>query len=220
MCMVSVDQTIVATALTAIQRELHTQINWSSWTITIYSLGQVVAMPMAGKLSDMFGRKRVFLIAVMVFPVASLCCGFAGNIYLLIIFRGIQALGGGAFMPSATGIVADHFGAQRDRAVGMFTSIFPIGGIVGPIIGGIFVSYWSWRGIFLVNVPIGVALIGLVIKFIPASSERVSRRIDVRGIIILTVLILSAMFGITYLGTGQATLYSPVFLGCEAVALV
>jgi EmrB/QacA subfamily drug resistance transporter len=218
--MVSVDQTIVATALTAIQKELHTQINWSSWTITIYSLGQVVAMPMAGKLSDMFGRKRVFLIAVAVFTVASLCCGFAGNIYLLLVSRAIQALGGGAFMPSATGIVADHFGTGRDRAVGMFTSIFPIGGIVGPIIGGIFVSYWSWRGIFLVNVPIGVALIGLVIKFIPANSERVSRRIDVRGIITLTVLILSAMFGITYLGTGQATLYSPVFLGCEAVALV
>ena len=218
--MVSVDQTIVATALTAIQRELHTQINWSSWTITIYSLGQVVAMPMAGKLSDMFGRKRVFLIAVMVFTVASLCCGFAGNIYLLLMARGIQALGGGAFMPSATGIVADHFGAQRDRAVGMFTSIFPIGGIVGPIIGGIFVSYWTWRGIFLVNVPIGIVLVGLVIKFIPANSERVSRRIDVRGIAILTVLILSAMFGITYLGTGDVPLYSPVFLGCEAVALV
>jgi EmrB/QacA subfamily drug resistance transporter len=218
--MVSVDQTIVATALTAIQHELHTQINWSSWTITIYSLGQVIAMPMAGKLSDMFGRKRVFLIAVMVFTLASLCCGFAGNIYQLLIARGIQALGGGAFMPSATGIVADHFGAQRDRAVGMFTSIFPIGGIVGPIIGGIFVSYWSWRGIFLVNVPIGIVLIGLVIKFIPANSERVSRRIDVRGILILTVLILSAMFGITYLGTGDVPLYSPVFLGCEAVALV
>src|SRR6201995_1385038 len=206
MCMVSVDQTIVATALTAIQRELHTQINWSSWTITIYPLGQFVAMPMAGKLSDMFGRKRVFLVAVMVFPVASLCCGFAGNVYLLIIFRGIQALGGGAFMPSATGIVADHFGDQRDRAVGMFTSIFPIGCIVGPISGGIFVSYWTWRGIFLVNVPIGVVLIGLVIKFIPANSERVARRIYGRRIAILTLLILSAMFGITYLGTGQGTL--------------
>ena len=120
--MASVDQTIVATALTAIQRELHTQINWSSWTITIYALGQVMAMPLAGKLSDQFGRKRVFLIAVVVFTVASLCCGFADNIYLLLVaLRGVQALGGGAFMPSATGIVADHFGAQRDRAVGMFT---------------------------------------------------------------------------------------------------
>ncbi|HXP54337.1 MAG TPA: MFS transporter [Streptosporangiaceae bacterium] len=218
--MASVDQTIVATALSAIEKELHTQINWASWTITIYSLGQVVAMPMAGKISDMFGRKRVFLIAVVVFTVSSLCCGFAGNIYLLLIPRAFQALGGGAFMPSATGIVADHFGAQRDRAVGMFTSIFPIGGIVGPIIGGVFVSYWSWRGIFLVNVPIGIVLIALVIKFIPAHSQRVARRIDVRGIAILTALILAAMFGVTYLGTGDVPLYSPVFLGCEALAVL
>src|ERR1700689_1921859 len=214
--MASIDQTIVATALPAIEHDLHAGINWSGWTITIYALGQVIAMPMAGKISDMYGRKKVFAVSAAVFTLSALCCGFAPNMALLLISRGIQALGGGAFMPSATGIVADHFGAERDRAVGMFTSIFPIGGIVGPIIGGIFVSYWSWRGIFLVNVPIGIVLIGLVIKFIPANSERVSRRIDVRGILILTVLILSAMFGITYLGTGDVTPFSPVFLGCEA----
>jgi EmrB/QacA subfamily drug resistance transporter len=218
--MASIDQTIVATALPAIQKELHTQINWSSWTITIYALGQVVAMPMAGKISDMYGRKRVFLVAAAVFTASSLCCGFAGNIWLLLIPRATQALGGGAFMPSATGIVSDHFGAQRDRAVGMFTSILPIGGIVGPIIGGVFVSYWSWRGIFLVNVPIGIILIALVAKFIPVNSVRVASRIDIRGIAILAVLILAAMFGITYLGTGDVTWYSPVFLGCEALALV
>jgi EmrB/QacA subfamily drug resistance transporter len=218
--MASVDQTIVATALPAIQHELHTQINWSAWTITIYALGQVVAMPMAGKISDMYGRKRVFLISAMVFTAASLCCGFAGNIYLLLLPRAVQALGGGAFMPSATGIVSDHFGAERDRAVGMFTSILPIGGIIGPIIGGIFVSYWSWRGIFLVNVPIGIALIVLVIKFIPANSTRVASRIDARGIALLAVLIMAAMFGVTYLGSGRIPLYSPVFLGCEAIAAV
>jgi EmrB/QacA subfamily drug resistance transporter len=218
--MASIDQTIVATALPAIQRELHTQINWSGWTITIYALGQVVAMPMAGKISDMYGRKRVFLISAVVFTASSLCCGFAGNIYLLLLPRAIQALGGGAFMPSATGIVSDHFGAERDRAVGMFTSILPIGGIIGPIIGGIFVSYWSWRGIFLVNVPIGIILIALVIKFIPATSTRVASRIDARGIGLLAALIMAAMFGITYLGSGKIPPYSPVFLGCEAIAAV
>jgi EmrB/QacA subfamily drug resistance transporter len=218
--MASIDQTIVATALPAIQHELHTQINWSGWTITIYALGQVVAMPMAGKISDMYGRKRVILISAMVFTAASLCCGFAGNIYLLLLPRAVQALGGGAFMPSATGIVSDHFGAGRDRAVGMFTSILPIGGIIGPIIGGIFVSYWSWRGIFLVNVPIGIVLIALVIKFIPANSTRVASRIDARGIALLAALIMAAMFGVTYLGSGRIPLYSPVFLGCEAIAAV
>jgi EmrB/QacA subfamily drug resistance transporter len=216
--MASIDQTIVATALPAIQHELHTQINWSGWTITIYALGQVVAMPMAGKISDMYGRKRVFLVSAVVFTVSSLCCGFAGNIYLLLLPRAVQALGGGAFMPSATGIVSDHFGAERDRAVGMFTSILPIGGIIGPIIGGIFVTYWSWRGIFLVNVPIGIVLIVLVVKFIPATSTRVASRIDVRGIALLAALILAAMFGVTYLGSGRIPLYSPVFLGCEAIA--
>jgi EmrB/QacA subfamily drug resistance transporter len=218
--MASIDQTIVATALPAIQHELHTQINWSGWTITIYALGQVVAMPMAGKISDMYGRKRVFLVSAAVFTAASLCCGFAGNIYLLLLPRAIQALGGGAFMPSATGIVSDHFGAARDRAVGMFTSILPIGGIIGPVLGGLFVSYWSWRGIFLVNVPIGIVLIVCVMKFIPAGSSRVSRRIDTRGIALLAALILAAMFGITYLGSGPVPWYSPVFLGSEAVAAV
>ena len=93
---------------------------------------------------------------MILFTVASLCCGLATNIYELVTLRALQALGGGAFMPSATGIVSDQFGADRDRAIGMFTSIFPVGAIVGPILGGVFVTYWSWRGIFLVNVPIGL----------------------------------------------------------------
>ena len=159
--MSSVDQTIVATALPAIERELHAPINWSGWTITIYALGQVLAMPMAGKISDMYGRKKVYLIAIVLFTVTSLACGLATNIYVLVSLRVLQALGGGALMPSATGIVSDHFGRDRDRALGMFTSIFPIGGIVGPIIGGVFVAWWSWRGIFLVNVPIGIVLLVL-----------------------------------------------------------
>ena len=218
--MASIDQTIVATALPAIQRELHATINWSGWTISIYALGQVIAMPMAGKISDMYGRKKVFMISAAIFTASSLCCGFAGNMALLLLPRFIQALGGGAFMPSATGIVSDHFGAERDRAVGMFTSILPVGGIVGPVAGGLFVSYWSWRGIFLVNVPIGLVLIALTAKFIPASATRPASRIDIHGIVLLAVLIATAMFGVTYLGSGQVPLYSPVFLGCEAVAAV
>src|SRR6185437_14622202 len=121
--MASVDQTIVATALPALQHDLHAAVNWSSWTITIYALGQILVLPLAGKLGDQFGRKRVFLGAAVLFTTASLCCGFASNIYLLIVLRAVQAIGGGAFMPSATGIVAQIFGRDRDRAVGLFTSI-------------------------------------------------------------------------------------------------
>jgi EmrB/QacA subfamily drug resistance transporter len=217
--MASIDQTIVATALPDIERELHVGINWSGWTISIYALGQVIAMPMAGKISDMYGRKKVFLISAAVFTAASLCCGFAGSMPLLLLARLIQALGGGAFMPSATGIVSDHFGEERDRAVGMFTSILPVGGIIGPVIGGLFVSYWTWRGIFLVNVPIGIVLIVATMKFIPTSATRPSSRIDVRGVALLAGLITTAMFGITYLGSGDVPLYSPVFLCCEAAAV-
>ena len=103
-------------------------------------------MPVAGKLSDQFGRKTIFMCAVAVFTTASLCCGLSNSIYLLIALRGVQALGGGCFMPSASGIVSDQFGPDRDRALAMFTSILPIGGIVGPVLGGLFVTYWSWRG--------------------------------------------------------------------------
>src|ERR1700761_3923598 len=182
--MASIDQTIVSTALSSIEKELHAGINWSAWAISVYALGQVIALPMAGKISDMFGRKRIFMIAVVVFVASSLACGFAPNIAVLLVFRFIQALGGGAFMPSASGIVADHFGDQRDRAVGLFASIFPIGGIVGPVVGGLFVSYWSWRGIFLINVPIGIVLLLLTARFIPATSTRTARRIDFAGVLL------------------------------------
>jgi EmrB/QacA subfamily drug resistance transporter len=218
--MASIDQTIVATALPAIEKELHSTLNWSGWTISIYALGQVIAMPMAGKISDMYGRKKVFMVSAAIFTVSSLCCGFAPNIAVLLLARFIQALGGGAFMPSATGIVSDHFGEQRDRAVGMFTSIFPIGGIVGPILGGVFVSYWSWRGIFLVNVPIGIVLILLTARFIPASVLRPSSRIDLVGIGLLAAMITTGMFGITYLGSGSVPLYSPFFIGGLVCAVV
>jgi EmrB/QacA subfamily drug resistance transporter len=218
--MASIDQTIVSTALSSIEKELHAGINWSAWTISVYALGQVIALPMAGKISDMYGRKKVFMIAAAVFTVSSLCCGFAPNIAVLLVFRFIQALGGGAFMPSATGIVSDHFGSQRDRAVGLFASIFPIGGIIGPVVGGVFVSYWSWRDIFLINVPIGIALLLLTAHFIPSSPLKPASRIDFTGVLLLAGLLVTAMFGITYLGSGNVQFYDPVFLVAEAAAIV
>jgi EmrB/QacA subfamily drug resistance transporter len=218
--MASIDQTVVATALSAIQSDLGAGIEWSGWTITIYALGQILAMPLAGKFSDLYGRKKVFLIAAALFTATSLCCGLATNIYVLVALRALQAIGGGAFMPAATGIVADHFGRNRDRALGMFTSIFPIGGIVGPILGGVFVTYWSWRGIFLVNVPIGLVLIVLAFVFIPESSRKATKKIDIYGVVLLGVLILSTMLGITYLGGGNTSVLSVRFLLPEVIAVI
>jgi EmrB/QacA subfamily drug resistance transporter len=218
--MSSVDQTIVATALRAIQHDLRAQVNWSSWTITIYALGQVLVMPLAGKLGDQYGRKKLFLGAVVLFTGASLCCGFAGDIYLLIVLRAVQAVGGGAFMPSATGIVSEIFGNDRDRAVGLFSSIFPIGGIIGPVLGGLFVTYWSWRGIFLVNVPIGILLLALGATFIPAIPLRPDRHLDIRGVALLGSTLLAAMLGIAYLGGSNSRVASPAFLAPELIAVV
>lgn len=216
--MVSVDGTVVATALTSIQRELHAGVQWGAWTITIYSLGQVLIMPLAGKISDIYGRKRVFLAAIILFTATSLLCGLAQNIYMLVALRAIQAFGGGAIMPSASGIVSDHFGHNRDRALGMFTSIFPIGGVVGPILGGIFVTYWSWRGIFLVNVPIGIALIILGAIYFPATEGHGSGRLDIVGSLTMAGTILAAMLGIAVLGDG-ADWYSPTVLIPELAAI-
>ncbi len=213
--MASMDQTIVATGLNAIQTDLGAELTWSAWTITIYSLGQIIAMPLAGKLGDHFGRKRVFMIAIVVFTAASLACGFAGNIYVLVALRAVQALGGGALMPSATGIVADHYGRQRDRAVGMFTSIFPIGGILGPILGGVFVTYSSWRTIFFVNVPIGIVLLFLGWKLIGETARKPAERMDVRGLALLATVMLSSMYGLTNLDDGLLW-----FLVPELVAMV
>jgi EmrB/QacA subfamily drug resistance transporter len=218
--MASIDQTIVATALNAIRGDLHAELNWSGWTITIYALGQIIVMPLAGRLGDQFGRKRVFLGAAVLFTIASLACSLADNIYLLVVFRAFQAIGGGAFMPTATGIVSEQFGRDRDRAIGMFTSIFPIGGILGPIVGGVIVTYWSWREIFIVNVPMGILLIVLGARFIPRSTPSASSRIDGVGALLLASTMLSGMYGITSLGSKGASPADPLFIGSEVLAIV
>jgi EmrB/QacA subfamily drug resistance transporter len=223
--MASVDQTIVATALDSLQDDLHASLSLTAWTISIYGLGQIVAMPVAGRMSDMYGRRRIFLSAVVIFTVASLLCGLCTSIYELIPLRLLQALGGGAFLPSASGIVSDAFGRDRDRALGMFTSIWPIGGIAGPALGGVFVQYLSWRDIFLFNVPIGVVLLMLGLRFLPRQEAAPGprQRIDGRGIVLLAVGLLGLMFGITRLGSGATHLVSPdvglpvvVGVGCLA----
>lgn len=208
--MASVDQTIVATALKSIQGEMHAPLNWSSWTITVYSLAQILVMPIAGNLSDQYGRKTIFLAAVALFTGASLACGMANDIYMLVTLRGVQAVGGGAFIPSATGIVSDVFGPDRDRATALFTSVFPMGGITGPVLGGVIVANWSWRWIFFINVPLGVLLLILARLIIPNSGPRAVRRVDVAGIALLLCALLPAMFAISVLGSRSAAWWSAV----------
>lgn len=220
--MASVDQTIVSTALASLQRELKTGVQWGGWVITIYALGQVLIMPVAGRLSDAYGRRTIFLVAAVVFTAASLLCGISANIDMLIAMRFVQAIGGGAFLPAATGLVADHFGRGRDRAIGMFSSIFPIGGVLGPILGGLILSLGSWRIIFLVNVPIGIALVILGALFFPPGARGTPSRLDVVGVVLLGTLLAAAMLGVAVLGTsgsGGAILMFAVFETIAAAAL-
>ena len=221
--MSTLDGTIVATALHAIQQGLRSSINWTSWVITAYSVGQVLALPLAGKLSDRVGRRRFFFISVLVFTAASLCGGLAGNIYLLITIRAVQAAGGAGFTPSATGIIADNFGSARDKAVGLFGSIFSMGAMIGPIFGGLFVSYWSWRGIFFVNVPIGALLILLGLRYVPPDRKRpdgARQPLDVAGMSLLGAGTLALMLGVSYLGEAGASAASPLFIAPVAVGVL
>jgi EmrB/QacA subfamily drug resistance transporter len=218
--MASVDQTIVATVLPALQHDLHTRLDWGAWTITAYTLGQLITMPIAGKGIERFGRKRLFLGAVALFTAASLACGFATNIYELVTLRAIQSIGGGAFMPAATGIVADLWYDERDKALGAFSSIFPIGGIVGPALGGLFTEYWTWRGVFLVNVPIGLALLAAGYAFIPSRKVERAQRFDLVGVGLLCVTLLSGMLGVTYLGAASHTPVSAWFIGPIALSVL
>lgn len=222
--MSTLDNTIVATALHALQHGLGTSVTLAGWTITAYSLGMVVMLFVASKLTGRYGPRRVFLASVSVFTAASLCCGLTDNIYLLIVLRFLQASGGAGFTPSATRIVVENYGPARDKAVGLFGSIFTTGALIGPIIGGVIVAYWSWRGVFLVNVPIGLALVPLALRYVPADRPdrmRSPERLDAPGMILLGCGLLAGMIGLTLLGDTPAGWIAPcaVSLVIAAAAL-
>src|SRR5579883_1138427 len=221
--MMSIDSTIVATALHSLRRELHTSIDWAGWTMTAYALGFVVILPITGKLSEQYGCRRVFLGSVAAFTLASLACGLADNIYVLVALRAVQAAGGAGFTPSATEIIVDHFGNARDRAVSLFGSIFSIGMMIGPIFGGVFVSYWTWRGIFLVNVPIGIVVIALALRYIPPDRSRRGESragMDATGMVLLGGGLLAGMLAVRHLAERDARALSPAFLIPLAISAV
>ncbi|HEX3505042.1 MAG TPA: MFS transporter [Xanthobacteraceae bacterium] len=221
--MMSIDSTVVATALHSLRTGLQTSIDWAGWTITAYSLGFVVILPVTGKLSEQYGCRRVFLGSVIAFTVASLCCGLADNIYVLVALRALQAAGGAGFTPSATKIIVDHFGDARDRAVSLFGSIFSIGTMIGPIFGGLFVTYWTWRGIFLVNVPIGAVVIVLALRYVPRDRPRTEdtySRMDAAGMALLGSGLLCGMLAIEYLAEKGVHAWSPLFVILMGVAIV
>lgn len=216
--MSALDSTIVATGLPTIHHALHAKLDWVSWTMTAYQLGLVSAMPVTGRIADVFGRKRVFVAAALLFTTASLACGSVHSIDLLIGLRVAQAAGGAAFLPSASGMVVDAFGKDRHRALGLFSSVFPMGALAGPIFGGVIVTDWTWRGLFLVNVPVGAAFTLLAVRYLPATPRRPGRA-DLLGSALIAVTVLATMLAITDAGGHGAALWSPRVAGPALAAL-
>src|SRR4051812_41075930 len=198
--MFSIDFTIVSVALRTIVEDLDTTLVLAGWTMTAFALTQTIVLPLIGKLGENFGQMRVFVACVVLFIIGSLLCGLAPNIYVLIACRVLQALGGGGFFPAATGIVAQQFPRTRSRMIGLFASIFPIGAILGPNLGGFIIEHFGWRDVFFINVPIGVLVIGLLAKQAlgeePARQER-KRSIDVLGTLLFAACVVGFLLALT-----------------------
>jgi EmrB/QacA subfamily drug resistance transporter len=218
--MSSLDGTIVATALPTLHRTLHAKVNWVSWTVTAYQLGLAVTMPFAGRLSDLLGRKKVFVRAAILFVVSSFLCGLSVSIWVLIPLRFLQAMGGGAFLPSATGIVSETFESDRDRMLGLFSTIFPLGALVGPVVGGLLIADVSWRAVFWVNVPVGTGFLVLALRLLPPDTHRAEGRLpDLWSAACLCGVFLGLMTAISHLGDAGASAKSGAFIAAVLVAI-
>jgi EmrB/QacA subfamily drug resistance transporter len=217
MLMFAIDSTIISVALHTMVVDLDSSLALVSWTLTGYTLAQVVAMPVVGKLAEQFGQMRVFVICVVVFMLGSLLCGMATNVYMLIACRVLQAVGGGGIMPSAVSIIARVFPDTRNRMLGLFTSIFPVGGIIGPNIGGLLLEHFSWRVLFLVNVPVGLIVIPLLARQIAAYDRRAepsatsSRRLDLLGAGLFAGAMTALLMALTFVGQDPAIVQTPTF---------
>jgi EmrB/QacA subfamily drug resistance transporter len=209
----SIDGTITVVALPQLTDSLHTSLSWVGWTLTSYQLVQLVMYPLAGQLSDMFGRRRVFLFCVITFTLASLLCGLAPNVFVLIVFRAVQAVGGGGLMPSVIGLIADEYRRHRAQAIGLISSIMPIGSIIGPNLGGFLLENWSWRALFFINIPIGVVLVLGFFFLMPKTAEgqiRAKLRVDATGLVQFVGAIISLMYGMSLIADDPSRASNPL----------
>ncbi|HMK97107.1 MAG TPA: MDR family MFS transporter [Acidimicrobiales bacterium] len=181
MFLAALDQTIVSTALTRISVDFH-HLNLYSWVVTSYLLTTTVTTPLYGKISDLFGRKAIFQFAIVLFLAGSALSGLAGSMVQLIIFRGVQGLGGGGLFSVALSIVGDVIPPRdRGRYQGYFGGVFAIASILGPLVGGFLVDEASWRWVFYVNLPVGVVALAVINRVLHDDRRRSSSRIDVAG---------------------------------------
>jgi EmrB/QacA subfamily drug resistance transporter len=219
----SIDGTIVVVALPQLKESLNTSLSWVGWTLTSYQLVQIVMYPLAGKVSDVLGRRRVFLFCVITFTLSSLLCGLAPNVGVLIVFRALQAVGGGGLVPSAIGIIADEYRGHRAQAIGLISSVMPIGSIIGPNLGGLLLETWGWRAMFFVNLPIGILLVlGSVFLLGVRERQPVRRRlhVDAVGLLQFTGVIIAVMYGMTLIADDPPQARNPLVWGLFAFSLL
>jgi MFS family permease len=161
----SLDQTVVGTALPRVIADLG-GFNQYTWVTTAYIITSAVTIPIIGKLIDMYGRKWFYIAGITVFLVGSLLCGFSQNMTQLIVFRGFQGIGAGVMMANAFTVIADLFApSERGKYQGYMSGIFGLSSVIGPTIGGFLTDSISWHWVFWVNIPLGVIIIGLFIRF-------------------------------------------------------
>ena len=205
----AIDSTIVATAVPQIVADLGS-FSLFPWIFSIYLLTQAVTVPIYGRLSDVFGRKPVLLFGVAGFLVGSVLCAVAWSMVTLIIFRGLQGLAAGAILPTTTTIVGDLYApAERGKVQGWISSVWGVSAIVGPTLGGFFAEYWTWRGIFWLNLPLGLGAAWLIQRHLHERVQRRTHRIDYAGAVTLTaacsLLILALLEGGVGWAWGSAT---------------
>src|ERR1700693_2899019 len=179
----ALDQTIVSVALPTIVTDLGGQ-SLLTWTITIYLLTSTITVPFYGKLSDLYGRKPLLMIGIVLFLVGSALSGLSQNMTQLILFRGIQVLGAGALFPISLAVIGDLFTpAERGKYQGLFGAVFGIAFLVGPGLGGTITDNFSWHWVFYVNLPIGLIALAVIWRLLPTVRRPdAARNIDYAGV--------------------------------------
>ena len=208
----ALDQTIVSTALPTIVGDLG-GLEHLSWVVTSYLLASTASTPLYGKLGDMYGRKPVFLAAILIFLAGSLLAGLSQSMIQLIAFRAVQGVGAGGLMVGAQAIIADIVPPrERGRYLGLFGAVFAVASVAGPLLGGFFVEAISWRWVFYINMPIGLVAILVVVFKLHLHTPSQRHAIDFLGAGLLTGGV-SSLILFTSWGGNQYPWGSPVILG-------